>query len=225
MGELIRDPLQARTQLPLSKAACLQLELPVPDSGLGPTPSLQGLFQSCDPAPVNLSVEEPGVCCELDSELLWPCCCHRRKIRGREKAEGINGESVIWTRLSSMFSVTGRNLSGLHGRCSSIAVLWAIIWHLQQYCLCILPWHRSHRHQATSDTKPLISVLQHVKEVLPLNAFLRDPFSSFLHVTVTSWNKVMPLAPTGHFISGAAFASPPIHTPSLQPHPALAAAE
>lgn len=35
----------------------------------------------------------------------------------------------------------------------------------------------------------------------------------------------MPLVPTGHFISGAAFAPPLIHTPSLQPHPALTAAE
>lgn len=35
----------------------------------------------------------------------------------------------------------------------------------------------------------------------------------------------MPLDPTGHFTSGAAFASPPIHTLSLQPHPALTAAE
>lgn len=45
MGELIHDPLQARTQLPLYKAACLQLELPVPDSRLGPTPSLRDYFR------------------------------------------------------------------------------------------------------------------------------------------------------------------------------------
>lgn len=74
----------------------LPLELPVPDSRPGPTPSLQWLFQSCDPALVNISVEEPGICCKLDSELLWSCCCHRRKIRGREKAEGSTRESVFW---------------------------------------------------------------------------------------------------------------------------------
>lgn len=85
--------------------------------------------------------------------------------------------------------------------------------------LSILPSHTQHRHQATSDTKTPVSVLQH--EVLLLNAFLREPCPSSLHITVTSWNKIMPLVPTGHFISGAAFAPPP----SPQPHPPLTAAE
>lgn len=119
----------------------LSPRLPVPDSRPCPRPSLQSLFQSCDPALVNISVEEPGACCKLDSELLSSCCCHRREIRGREKAERSNRKSVIWTHLSSTLCVTGRSLSGLQGGCSSTAVLWAVIWHLQR---CSPSFHHTH---------------------------------------------------------------------------------
>lgn len=36
----------------------------------------------------------------------------------------------------------------------------------------------------------LISALQHIKGVLSLSAFLKSLFSSFLHVTVTSWTEI-----------------------------------
>lgn len=61
MGELTHECLQAHTQLSLSKAACQQLELPVPAwCKTWSHTFLAVITQSCDPAVSNTGVEEPG---------------------------------------------------------------------------------------------------------------------------------------------------------------------